>query len=62
MPAQYTVGALRNTGAQALLEADVPVEILKLIGRWRSDEVFRYLTTSSSVLMAPFAGRMMQSP
>jgi hypothetical protein len=47
-----TIGALRCTGATALLEGNVPVSLIKLLGRWRSDEVFRYLHTQSEPLMA----------
>ena len=56
----YTVGMLRNTGAQALLEAETPLPMLKLIGRWRSDEIFRYLTAQSERFMQPFAERMLR--
>jgi hypothetical protein len=60
-PNDYTVGALRNTGAQALLQAKTPLPMIKLIGRWRSDEVFRYLTARSEHLMEPFAGAMLHN-
>ena len=46
-----TVGALRCTGATALLEGRIPTSLIKLLGRWRSDEVFRYLHTQSEPLM-----------
>jgi hypothetical protein len=54
-----TVGALRCTGATAALEGDVPVSLIKLLGRWRSDEVFRYLHLQSETLMAPVATHML---
>jgi hypothetical protein len=60
-PADYTVGALRNTGAQSLLQGSVPLPLIKLLGRWRSDEVFRYLTANSEQLMGPFARSMLQN-
>jgi hypothetical protein len=60
-PQPYTVGALRNTGAQALLQAQVPLPLIKLIGRWRSDEVFRYLTARSENLMQPFSAAMLRN-
>lgn len=47
-----SIGALRCTGATALLEGNVPVSLIKLLGRWRSDEVFRYLHTQSEPLMS----------
>jgi hypothetical protein len=43
----HTLGALRNTGAQTLLEAGVPKHMIQLIGRWCSDEIFCYLTACS---------------
>lgn len=46
-----TIGALRCTGATALLEGGVPTDLIKLLGRWRSDEVFRYLHTQSEPMM-----------
>jgi hypothetical protein len=54
-----TAGALRCTGASALLEGKTPVELIKLLGRWRSDEVFRYLHTQSPRLMQPLADTML---
>jgi hypothetical protein len=60
-PGDYTVGALRNTGAQSLLQANVPLTLIKLLGRWRSDEVFRYLTANSEQLMGPFAQSMLHN-
>lgn len=53
-----TAGALRCTGASALLNAQVPKELIQLLGRWRSDEVFRYLHTQSTTLMQPFSRAM----
>jgi hypothetical protein len=43
--ADATVGALRCMGATAALEGDIPIPFIKLLGRWRSDEVFHYLHT-----------------
>ena len=46
-----TIGALRCTGATALLEGKVSSDLIKLLGRWRSDEVFRYMHTQSEPMM-----------
>ena len=46
-----TIGALRCTGATILLEGGIPADLIKLLGRWQSDEVFRYLHTQSEPLM-----------
>ena len=50
--------ALRATGATALLQGHVPISFIQLIGRWRSDEVFRYLHVQSETLMRPIAPTM----
>ena len=52
--------ALRATGATALLQGRVPIALIQLVGRWRSDEVFRYLHTQSEDLMRPLAPTMLQ--
>lgn len=44
-----TVACLGATGATALLSAGTSDTVLKLLGRWRSDEVFRYLHTTSTL-------------
>ena len=46
-----TIGALRCTGATILLEGGIPTDLIRLLGRWRSDEVFRYLHTQSEPMM-----------
>jgi len=46
-----SVSALRCLGATALMEGNIPPGLIKLLGRWRSDEVFRYLHTQSEPLM-----------
>jgi hypothetical protein len=56
---EVTIGALRCTGATAMLNSKFPIELIKLIGRWRSDEVFRYLHTQSTTLTADVANRML---
>ena len=50
--------ALRATGATALLQGHVPISLIQLLGRWRSDEVFRYLHVQSETLMRPLASTM----
>ena len=52
---------LRAAGANALLSARVDPEIISLIGRWRSDEMLRYLTIQNSTIMKDFAKRMLNS-
>lgn len=59
--ARCTAGALRCTGATALLNSRQPPDIIKLLGRWRSDEVFRYLHLQSSPLTEDLAETMLQN-
>ena len=47
-PADICARALRCSGAMALLCADVDTDLIRLVGRWRSDEMFRYLHTYTS--------------
>ena len=56
-----TAGTLRAAGATALLAAEVPVPLIKLLGRWRSDEVFRYLHLQTESLTASYASDMLQA-
>ena len=51
--------SLRASGATALLQAGTDVSRIKLLGRWKSDEVFRYLHTTSHHLMDSFAQSML---
>lgn len=54
-----SIGGLRATGATAPLNAKTSITLIKLIGRWRSDEVMRYLHTQSQV-SAPLAHQMLE--
>ena len=42
-PSELTARSLRAGGAMALLCGRVGTDIIKLVGRWRSDAMFRYL-------------------
>ena len=52
---------LRAAGANALLNAKVDPSIISLIGRWRSDEMLRYLSVQNKSIMKDFARRMLHS-
>ena len=58
---ETTAGSLRATGASALLAANTPIPLIKLMGRWRSDEVFRYLHLQTESLTASYASNMLQA-
>ena len=52
---------LRAAGANALLNAKVDPTIISLIGRWRSDEMLRYLSVQNKSIMKDYARRMLHS-
>ena len=52
--------SLRASGAMALLCASVDTDIIRLIGRWRSDEMLRYLHVQAEPVMRDFSARMLQ--
>ena len=44
----------------ALLCARVDADLIQLVGRWRSDAMFRYLHVQAAPLTSNFAPRMLQ--
>jgi hypothetical protein len=52
---------LRAAGANALLAARVDPEVISLIGRWRSDEMLRYLSVQNSTIMKEFSKKMLNN-
>ena len=44
----------------ALLVAGVDTDRIKLMGRWRSDAMLRYLTVQAEPIMRHFAEKMLQ--
>ena len=50
--------SLRAAGAMALLCAQVDSDKIRLLGRWHSDEMFRYLHVQAQPLMKDFAKLM----
>jgi hypothetical protein len=49
--ADISARSLRASGAMALLNGGVDTDIIRLIGRWRSDEMLRYLHVQAEPLM-----------
>jgi hypothetical protein len=41
--------------------AHVDTDIIKLLGRWRSDEMLRYLHVQAEPVMRNFSARMLQN-
>ena len=60
LPTDVTARCLRAAGANALLCSNVDTDIIRLLGRWRSDEMLRYLHLQAGPLMSDFARRMLQ--
>ena len=56
--------SFRRGGAQSLLDAGVQVDAIRTAGRWRSDAVFRYFTSSSTTArsLAPLFARAASAP
>jgi hypothetical protein len=57
-PAHVSARALRAGGAMALLCAQVDTDIIKLVGRWKSDVMLRYLHLQCYPLTRNFAAQM----
>jgi hypothetical protein len=59
-PAEISVRFLRSSGAMSLLCAKVDTDTIRLLGRWHSDEMLRYLHVQTFPLVAPLASQMLQ--
>ena len=59
LPTDVSARCLRAAGANALLCAKVDTDIIRLLGRWRSDEMLRYLTLQAAPIMSNFAANML---
>jgi len=55
MPCDVSARCLRAAGATALLLAQVDTDIIRLIGRWKSDEMLRYLHIQAYPLMRNYS-------
>ena len=47
LPSEVSVRSLRVAGATALLIAKVDPDVIRLLGRWRSDKMLRHLHLTS---------------
>jgi hypothetical protein len=59
-PSDISIHSLRSSGAMALLCAKVDTDMIHLLGRWRSNEMLRYLHVQSFPLLAPLAQQMLR--
>jgi hypothetical protein len=57
---EISARSLRAAGAMALLCAHVDHDTIRLIGRWRSDEMLRYLHAQAQPVMHDFSRRMVR--
>jgi hypothetical protein len=58
-PLDVSARSLRAAGAMALLCADVDSDRIRLLGRWQSDQMFRYLHVQAEPVMRHFSSRML---
>jgi hypothetical protein len=58
-PEDISARSLCSGGAMALLCAEVDTDKIRLLGRWRSDEMLRYLHIQAYPLTATFASQML---
>jgi hypothetical protein len=58
-PSDISARSLRAAGAMALLCAQVDSDRIRLIGRWRSDEMLRYLHVQAEPIMRHFSSHML---
>ena len=61
LPQDISARCLQAAGATALLLARVDPDIIRLIGRWRSDEMLRYLHVQAQPLMKTYAQQMLHA-
>jgi hypothetical protein len=59
-PEDISARSLRAGGAMALLCAHADSDLIKLLGRWQSDTMMRYLQVQARPVMRNFAARMLQ--
>ena len=61
LPGDVSARSLRAAGANALLFAEVDTDVIRLIGRWRSDEMLRYLHIQAAPLMQNYSRIMLNA-
>lgn len=61
LPSDVSARCLRAAGATALLLANVDPDVIRLMGRWRSDEMLRYLHVQAYPLMKHYAQKMLSA-
>ena len=59
-PKDISARSTRPGGAMALLCAGVGAERIRLVGRWRSDELYRYLHVQAPQIMTGLSAAMLR--
>ena len=59
LPQDVSARCLRAAGANALLCGGVDTDVIRLLGRWRSDEMLRYLHTQAGPVLRDFSRKML---
>jgi hypothetical protein len=59
-PSDISARSLRAGGAMAMLCAGIDSDRIRLIGRWRSDEMYRYLHVQAQPVMSGVAAAMLR--
>ena len=60
LPSEFGPRSLRSGGAMALLCGNIDTDVIKLIGRWKSDAIFRYLHAQALPVITNLSRTMLQ--
>lgn len=60
LPSEYGPRSLHSGGTMALLCGKVDTDIIKLVGRWKSDAIFRYLHAQALPVLTNLSRTMLQ--
>ncbi|KAL7517187.1 hypothetical protein ACHAWF_000111, partial [Thalassiosira exigua] len=61
LPSDVLARCLRTTGATALLIGKVNPDVIRLVGRWRFDEMLRYLHVQAAPFTSGYARHMLHA-
>ena len=59
-PDNFSARSMRANDAMAFLMARVDIDTIRLVGRWRSDKMLRYLHTTAQTFTEGLVARMVQ--
>ena len=61
LPSEVSARSLHAAGAMDLLVSKVDPNIIQILGRWRSDEMLRYLHLTAEPFMKKFAKKILHA-